>query len=177
VGYQVACTRWCCKRLSRRANVLPHPHAKAAKTPPAYQLSRSPAPVDKGDVRFSYVCNDSTCRLRCSARAKLLEQPGTVQTCVRSCVPSESGTLRPRLFFIRCGTGMGGGIRLRCDAWALFGSGSGVTDMAPETDVHDASSSSDVSSLLATRIFFAAAGASTLSPFSSFPFLFFLACA
>ena len=28
---QVACTRWCCKRLSRRANVLPHSHTKAAK--------------------------------------------------------------------------------------------------------------------------------------------------
>jgi hypothetical protein len=99
--------------------------------------------------------------------------------CVRSCVPSESGTLRPRLFFIRCGTGTGGGIRLRCVARALFGSASGVTDMAPETGVHtgDAPSSSDVSSFLATRNFFAATGASISSPFPSCSSLFFLDCA
>ena len=64
-------------------------------------------------VRFSCVCNDITCRLRCSARAKLLEQPGTAQICARSRASSGSGTLRPRLFLIRCGTGAGGGIRLR----------------------------------------------------------------
>jgi hypothetical protein len=33
--------------------------------------------------------------------------------CVRSRASSGSGTLRPRLFFIRCGTGEGGGTRLR----------------------------------------------------------------
>jgi hypothetical protein len=98
--------------------------------------------------------------------------------CVRSCAPSESGTLRPRLFLIRCGTGTGGGIRLRCAARAIFGSGSGATDAALVADVRtsDVSSSSDAGSFLAAHTFFVAAGASSSSLFSSRFFLLSLDC-
>src|SRR6266403_1622523 len=78
-------------------------------------------------VRFSCVCRDITCRLRCSARAKLFEQPGTAQMCVRSRASSGSGTLLPRLFLIRCGTGAGGGTRLRGPPrWVFRCSGEGL---------------------------------------------------
>ena len=150
----VACTRWCCIRLSRRANVLPHSHTKAARkqnrtktqhvTPYQFVVQckkgergtrRSPGGKVGLYVRFSYVCNDITCRLRCSARAKLLEQPGTAQMCVRSRASSGSGTLRPRLFLIRCGTGAGGGTRLRGPVrWVFRCSGEGLrstTGLAP----------------------------------------------
>jgi len=80
-------------------------------------------------VRFSCVWSDITCRLRCSARAKLLEQPGTAQMCVRSRASSGSGTLRPRLFLIKCGTGAGGGMRLRGVVSWVFRSGEGWRSM------------------------------------------------
>jgi hypothetical protein len=80
-------------------------------------------------VRFSCVCSEITCRFKCSARAKLFEQPGTPQTCVRSRASSGSGTRRPRLFLIRCGTGTGGGMRLRCAACSALRFGEGTMMM------------------------------------------------
>jgi hypothetical protein len=58
--------------------------------------------------------------------------------CVRSRASSGSGTLRPRLFLIRCGTGAGSGTRLRGPVrWAFRCSGEDLrstTGLAPAVD-------------------------------------------
>lgn len=77
------------------------------------------------DARFSQVCILRTCRFKCSPRAKHLPHPGTLHVYNRTAAPlalprrplapsapcniPAVGTLRPRLFFVKFGTGTGTG--------------------------------------------------------------------
>ena len=73
------------------------------------------------DERFSWVCIDRICRLRCSPLRKHFPHPRTSHRNilvfddgppVSSSVSASVGTLRPRLFLMRLGTGTGGSLFL-----------------------------------------------------------------
>ena len=90
--------------------------------------------------------------------------------CARSRASSGSGTRRPRLFLIRCGTGAGGGTRLRGPVrWVFRCSGEGLrstTGLAPGVGGNDSVPSTFATPTTTTFPFPVAAAATDVSQWS-----------